>query len=30
MDRKLSVCGGKLIAIANRGSFLFAERIAAD
>jgi hypothetical protein len=30
MDRKLSVCGGKLIDIANIGSFRFAERIATD
>jgi hypothetical protein len=30
MDRKLSVCGGKVIVIANRASFRFAERIATD
>jgi hypothetical protein len=30
MDRKLSVCRGKLIDIANVVSFRFAERIATD
>jgi hypothetical protein len=30
MDRNLSVCGGKLIDLAEMGSFRFAERFATD
>jgi len=30
MGRKLSVCGGKLLDIANMASFRFAERFATD